>query len=202
MYDVDGLLPEAGASAFDAGTSLLVTGDTARSHQFVLDVLARGNDSGESNVLVTTNHGGERALAAFRERDALVPERIGIVDCTAQESTRTDTDATVRYLSSPADLTGISLEFAKLVKGFPDPDGPLRVGFSTISTVLMYANTETVFRFLHVFTSRIRTGDWFGVFTIDPEMHDPQVVSTIRAVFDAEAEVREDGVRLRGSGFS
>lgn len=202
MYDVDGLLPTSGATTVDAGTSLLITGETGPTNRLVLDLLARGSVSGESAVLVTTNDGAERARRSFQERDALVPERVGIIDCTAQESTRTDADIGVRYLSSPGDLTGISLEFAKLVKGFPDPGGPLRIGFSTVSTVLMYANPETVFRFLHVFTSRIRSGDWFGVFTLDPEMHDPQVVNTIRAVFDAEAHVEAGEVALRGSGFS
>lgn len=202
MYDVDGLFPETGATAFEDGTSLLITGETGAAHRLVLDLLARGSTVGESTVLVTTNHGAERATSALQERDALVADRMGVIDCTAQESGQPDTEIGIRYLNSPGDLTGISLEFAKLVKGFPDPGGPLRVGFSTVSTVLMYTNPETVFRFLHVFTSRIRSGDWFGVFTLDPEMHDPQVVNTIRAVFDAEAHVEGDAVELRGSGFN
>lgn len=202
MYDVDGLFPGTGATAFDAGTSLLITGETMATHRLVLDLLARGSTVGESAVLVTTNSGAERATSEFQERDALIADRIGVIDCTSQESTRPDTEIGVRYLNSPGDLTGISLEFAKLVKEFPDSGGPLRVGFSTVSTVLMYANPETVFRFLHVFTSRIRSGDWFGVFTLDPKMHDPQSVNTIRAVFDAEALVEGDTVELRGAGFS
>lgn len=201
-YDVDGLFPGADTAAFDAGTSLLVTGETGSSKQLVFDLLARGSTNGESAVLVTTNDGAGTARRSFEDRDAFDPDRVGIIDCTARESDRSDGSPGVRYLSSPGDLTGISLEFAKFVKQFPDPGGPLRVGFSNVSTVLMYANPETVFRFLHVFTSRLRSGDWFGVFTLDPEMHDPQVVNTVRAVFDAEAHVEAGEVELRGVGFS
>jgi hypothetical protein len=64
----------------------------------------------------------------------------------------------------------------------------------------MYVDLQTVFRFLHVFTSRVSSGGWFGVFTLDPEMHDAQAVSTVRAAFDAEARLTDDGVALQGDG--
>jgi hypothetical protein len=149
---------------------------------------------------VTTNSGARSGIEEFERCGALAPERVGLIDCTARESDRADTDVPVRYLGSPGDLTGISLEFAKLVKGLGDTNG-LRVGVSTVSTILMYADAETVFRFLHVFTSRIRSGGWFGAFSLDPEMHDPQTVNTIRAVFDSEARISDDGIELRGDGF-
>ena len=106
----------------------------------------------------------------------------------------------VRRLNSPGDLTGISLEFAKLLDGGDDAV-PVRVGFASISTALMYAELRTMFRFLHVFTARIRSGEMFGVFTMDPAMHEEQAHNTIRAVFDCEATVEEGGTELRGTGF-
>ena len=199
MYEVSG---DTGltATSFDPGTSLLVTGERHATHALVVDLLADGVEASETSILVTTNSGASSGVEAFERRGTLAPERVGIIDCTARESNEAETDVPVRYLGSPGDLTGISLEFAKLVKGLGDANG-LRVGVSTVSTILMYADAETVFRFLHVFTSRIRSGGWFGTFSLDPDMHDPQTVNTIRAVFDSEARITDDGVELRGEGF-
>jgi hypothetical protein len=65
----------------------------------------------------------------------------------------------------------------------------------------MYSEVQTVFRFLHVFTSRIQSAGLFGVFALDPGMHDAQTVNTIRAIFDAEARIDDGTITLSGSGF-
>ena len=199
MYEVTDLVADGATVEFDPGTSLLVTGERNETHDILMDLLA-GARSGTS-IRITTNTNARKTVGGFETRGALSPERIGIVDCTAQDSTEADLPVPVRYLNSPGDLTGISLEFAKLIREFGAERSRIHIGFSTISTVLMYADTETVFRFLHVFTSRIRTGDWFGVFALDPEMHEDQTVNTVRAVFDCEAVVENGDVDLRGDGF-
>lgn len=200
MYDVTDVLPGTGVSAFEPGTSLLVTGTRADTGELALDLLAGGD---EPAVVITTNESADRTVAAFERRGALGPDRLGIVDCTSGETDGDDRDddIPVESLGSPGDLTGISLEFAKIARELQADDGRLRVGLATISTVLMYAETETTFRFLHVFTSRIRSADWLGVFTLDPEMHEPRTSNTIRAVFDCEARVSGGEVEIRGDGF-
>lgn len=199
MYDVDGAFPGADVSAIEPGTNLLVSGDTHRAHELTIDLLARGPDRQEAAVLVSTNESAAAVLDAFEARGALDPTRVGVVDCTAGDDDRTDAESPVAYLGSPGDLTGISLEFAKLFERLQPT--ALRVGLSSVSTLLMYTEVETTFRFVHVFCSRIRTGGWLGVFTIDPEMHDPEAVNTIRALFDCEAQLGEDDIEVRGEGF-
>lgn len=198
MYDIDNL---SGRWTFDPGTSLLVTGETHRAHDITIDLLA-DRPPGEGAVLISTNGTADQVVQAFDERGTDLAN-LGVVDCAGDEShTAPDSPARMSHVASPGDLTGISLEFAKLVQGMGGEIDGLRVGFSSVSTVLMYADVETTFRFLHVFTSRISSGGWLGVFTIDQGMHDAEVVSTIRAVFDAEARVGEDGIDLQGRGFS
>ena len=70
-----------------------------------------------------------------------------------------------------------------------------------MSTSLMYTELRTMFRFLHVFTARIRSGDMFGVFSLDPTMHEEKAHNTIRAVFDCEATVDESEIRVSGTGY-
>ena len=191
-YGVDGL---DGVSGFDDGTSLLVTGNSSLTDPRLFDALTPAD--GERVIVVTMNLGAEEVVEELEQRGT-DRDQMGVIDCTSHEADLED--VAVRQLNSPGDLTGISLEFAKLLDG-GDESQPVRVGFSSISTALMYAELRTMFRFLHVFTARIRSGEIFGVFTMDPAMHDEQAHNTIRAVFDCEATVEESGVELRGKGF-
>jgi len=170
------------------------------------DVLGEANGADETAIVITTDGGAGDAVRSLDDRGAFDARRVGIIDCTGREGPEDLQGAPVRRLGSPGDLTGMSLEFAKLVDRFDDAGAGdrARVGLATISTVLMYTDVRTAFRFLHVFTSRIRSGGLFGVFAMDPGMHDQQTVNTVRAVFDCEARVDEEGedVDLRGSGFT
>jgi hypothetical protein len=193
-----------GPVAFDEGTSLLVSGSSMDIQERLYDVLSEAAESGETTVLISTDRGASEVVRAFRQRDAFDPGRVGFIDCTGREGPEDVEGAPVRRLGSPGDLTGMSLEFAKLVDRFDDAGAGdrVRVGLASVSTLLMYTDVRTAFRFLHVFTSRIRSGGLFGVFAMDPGMHDQQTVNTVRAVFDCEARVADGGeVDLRGSGF-
>ncbi len=163
----------------------------------LLDAITPEDD--EQAVVITTNTGAETIVNELERRGA-VREQIGIIDCTNTDSEIEGVP--VRNLKSPGDLTGISLEFAKL---FHDKhsDDPIRarIGFASVSTALMYTELRTIFRFLHVFTARIRSGNMFGVFSLDPTMHDEKAHNTIRAVFDCEAKVNESEVKVTGTGF-
>jgi hypothetical protein len=181
--------------SFDPGTSLLLTGATAESEDRLLDAVAPADS--ERCIVITTNKGADRVTSELLDRGA-ERDQIGIIDCTSQDTTVEDVE--VRHLSSPGDLTGISLEFAKLADKWDD-SVPTRIGFASISTALMYAETRTMFRFLHVFTARIRSGEMFGAFAMDPSMHEDQTYNTIRAVFDCEAQLTDGNTELRGTGF-
>ena len=181
----------------DRGSSLLMTGASALTDERLFDAVAP--DDGEMAIVITTNAGASRVVDELVDRGA-DPEQLGVIDCTNREADVEEVD--VRQLSSPGDLTGISLEFAKLLDREDDPDA-VRVGFASVSTALMYTEQRTLFRFLHVFTARISSGDMFGVFTMDSGMHEDKTYNTIRAVFDAEAEATDEGMTsLRGTGFA
>lgn len=184
-------------SSFDDGVSLLITGPSTFTGEVVLDAVTPDED--ERAIIITMTTGAETVVKEL-ERRGVAREQIGIIDCTNADSDVPDVP--VRQLNSPGDLTGISLEFAKLIgQNSGDRSVRARVGVLSVSTSLMYTELRTMFRFLHVFTARIRSGGMFGVFSLDPTMHDEKTHNTIRAVFDCEASVDEDGVSVSGSGF-
>lgn len=200
-YVVEGLTDST--VRFDDGSSLLVTGGVAGGREAALDVLDDISGS-ETVVFISTNDGATTAVDWFDGRGVDTTVRLGVVDASGS-STPVPDGLPVERLGSPGDLTGISLGFAKLAQRFEQAGSGdrIRVGLVSVSTLLMYADVQTVFRFLHVFTSRIRSGGLLGVFTLEPGMHDEQTVNTVRAIFDSEALVDEDGqVELRGTGFT
>jgi hypothetical protein len=194
-YSVDGF---GEASTFDDGTSVLLTGPSTRTRSRLLDAVAPEPD--ERTIVITMDTGAETVVQEL-ERRGTDRDRIGIIDCTNTESDLPNVP--IRNLNSPGDLTGISLEFAKLLDQDSENESiRARVGVASISTALMYTELRTMFRFLHVFTARIRSGEMFGVFSMDPTMHEEKAHNTIRAVFDSEAELGDDDtLSLSGTGF-
>jgi len=187
-------------ASFAPGANLLVSGASGEAESTLLDVIA-GGPPGETRVLITTNRSADWLLSGLRERGTDPTTGLGIVDATGGNS---DVGGVpVERIGSPGDLTGISLEFAKLVQRFEQSGAGdrIRIGVASVSTLLMYSDVQTVFRFLHVFTSRIQSAGLFGVFALDPGMHDEQTVNTVRAIFDAEARVEDGTVTLNGNGF-
>lgn len=189
--------------SFDPGTSVLLTGGTRAVRDRLLDAVAEGLESGDAVILIAADASAGSVLDGLHDRDALVPERLGVVDVTGEGGPTEAHGVEVRQLGSPADLTGMSLEFAKLVDGFGGDGGPdgVRVALGSVSTLLMYADLQTTFRFLHVFTSRIRSAGLFGLFALDPEMHEDTTTNTIRAIFDCEVMVGADSVEIHGPGY-
>ena len=182
---------------FDPGASLLMTGATTPTDERLFDAVSP--ERGEFTIVITTNAGASQVIEELLDRGA-DRDQVGVIDCTNREADIEDVP--VRQLNSPGDLTGISLEFAKLLDD-EEESTPVRVGFDSVSTALMYTEQQTLFRFLHVFTARISSGEMLGVFAMDPGMHEEKAYNTIRAVFDAEVQVGDNGVEeLRGTGFT
>ena len=180
----------------DPGTNLLFSGPPMTGKRDIaLDVLAEGSRHGEGALFVTTKDGADRVVSDYTERvadDAL----LGVVDCVTRQQGMSGTeldDDLVRYASSPVDLTGIGIELSDLLREFYDEHGRTqnRVLLHSLSTLLMYSDLQTVFRFLHVFTGRVQSADALGLFVIDSTGHDQQTLSTLKQLFDGVVEVED-----------
>ena len=204
-YNVTGVLPDSLASGFDEGTNLLLSGPAmSGKRELLLELLARGAADGEGSVLVTSRDPAEEVVAEYEAALDDAPGFLRLVDCVSTQSGSATGDDRVRYVSTPGDLTGMGIEFSE-VAGSASDEGVsrLRVGFDSLSPLLMYVDIERLFRFLHVFTSQIQSQEWLGVFSVDPESHDAQTINTISQLFDGVVEVRvtdagEREVRVRG----
>jgi KaiC/GvpD/RAD55 family RecA-like ATPase len=209
MYDLADVLPE---SEVDPGTNVLVAGPPLTGKRRVaFDVLASGATRGDGSIIVTTKDSADKVLESFTDTlaDGIDPD-VGVVDCvTKQRGIGTiDDDPRIKYASSPVDMTGIGIKLSEFLQAFYEERGLTenRVLLHSVSTLLMYSDLQTVFRFLHVFTGRIQSADALGIYVIDSTAHDDQTMNTLKQLFDGVIELDEaaDGEdpEIRTAGLS
>ncbi|MDH5020860.1 RAD55 family ATPase [Halobacterium rubrum] len=204
-YDATGVLPDALCREFDDGTNLLLSGPAmSGKRNTLLELVAHGESDGEGSVLVTSRDPAEEIVDEYEGVLGGPSSFLHVVDCVSTQSGSATAAQGVHHVSSPGDLTGIGIEFSGVAEAAGEAGvDRLRVGFDSLSPLLMYVDIQRLFRFLHVFTSQIQSQGWLGVFAVDPESHDDQTINTISQLFDGVLEVRvpEDGgqeARVRG----
>ncbi|WP_312909153.1 RAD55 family ATPase [Natronosalvus caseinilyticus] len=207
MYDLADVRPE---ESITPGTNVLIAGPPLTGKRnLALDVLASGADGGEGTIIVTTKDSAEKVLTEFTTRTVNEDPDVGVVDCvTKQRGIGTaDDDPRIKYASSPVDMTGIGIKLSEYLQDFYEVRGLTenRILLHSISTLLMYSDLQTVFRFLHVFTGRIQSADALGVYVIDSTAHDDQTMNTLKQLFDGVVEIDEGGdgeQTIRTAGLS
>lgn len=190
MYEFDDLP----LSPIAPATNVLVAGPALSGTQALFQRLVTPA-ADEGALVVSTGTTADKLFERFTDTAGRIDhQRFGVVDCLSRRQGLDVGQPNVRTVASPRDLTGIGIELTELYEALFERDvRQVRTGLDSISTLLMYTDLETLFRFLHVFTGRISTADGLGVFVVDPESHDEQATRTINQLFDCRIDVRNDG---------
>ncbi len=180
------------------GTNIMMIGPPMSSKDELLNLMVySGFITGNSSIVVSTRETGERFFEWFDRNEMDMSEaNIGVVDCVtktlgmgASETER------IKRASSPVDLTGIGVKISQffedfvLIKKIPQN----RLCINSLSTILMYSNLQTVFKFLHVFTGRMKAANGLGIYVVEDGMHDLQTITTLQQLFDGMIEIRASG---------
>lgn len=102
-------------------------------------------------------------------------------------------NVTLHGVSSPADLTGLGMRISEQLAAWKAEDNQIVVDFDSLSILLEYSETQSVFKFMHVLKGRMDAAGAVAHYHMDPGVHDQQVVSTFTSLMDAVIEVDEDG---------
>lgn len=206
MYEITSALPEGTVSELEPGTNLLIAGPAMSGKQHLaLDLLAAGLHGKNGLMVVTTKDSAAACIDELERRaPSLNRDRVGVVDCSGSTQQQAIQDIATQRVSSPSDFTGISIGTTKLMQQFTSQNiSEVRHGLVSISTLLQHLDLNTVFKFLHVYTTRISDTQGLGIFTFANASHDPQTINTVMNEFDGMIELRETDtgereVRLRG----
>lgn len=176
------------------GTNLLVTGPpmSGKRDAFV-DLLTAGFTDRDAAVAVTTTDTAREVLARLAER--VEPVRLRGVDCTRDVA---GDDDRITGVSSPGALTGIGMHVDRHLAELDGEGYRPRLGLYSASTLLVFADFQPVYRFLHVLTGRVEATGGLGVFVLDSDAHDPQTVSAITTLFDVRIDVADGTTTARG----
>lgn len=194
MYD---LHPRLDAEV-EPGTNILFTGPPLTGKRALcMDLLAEGVKNGEGAIAVTTKDSAARVLKDFESRTPYEGKPVAVVDCVTKQQGVADIreDSRIKYASSPVDMTGIGIQLSEFLQAFYQERNIKRnrVMLHSLSTLLMYSDLQTVFRFLHVFTGRIQSVEGLGLFCIDETAHDAQTLNTLKQLFDGVVRTEEGG---------
>lgn len=205
-YDIEGIVPGETFEELASGTNIAIVGPSmSGKREFALRLLAAGYETGDGILCITTDSATRVFDDLERHVGSLDRKQIGIIDCSGSDSRRLIEEMT-ESVSSPGDLTGISIGAAKLSKRFHNRGiSDIRYGLISISTLLQYLDGNMVFKFLHVYTNRVSGTDGLGIYTLNDDTHEPHVVNTILGQFDGVIELRETEAgdrecRVRGFG--
>ncbi|GAB6860204.1 RAD55 family ATPase [Haloplanus litoreus] len=181
----------------EGGSNLLLSGPALTGKkQLAFDVLSTGIRNGDGAIVVSNTDGAKRVFEDLGDRVDYTDRPVAIVDCvTRQQGGEVRDDTQVRYTSSPVDMTGVGIKFSELLEEFYERRSVKhnRVFLDSLSTLLMYSDLQTVFRFLHVFTGRVQSVDGLGLYAIDSSAHDDKTMNTLKQLFDGVIETHEDG---------
>lgn len=152
--------------------------------------------NGNSVTNVTTGESATHILEWFKKNKMDLPlDRIGIIDCITKTSGGLGVEnENIKMVSSPVDLTGIGVKISQFFDEFLIKKNIQKnqLYMNSLSTILMYSNFQIIFRFLHVFTGRIKLTGALGIYLIDSGMHDERTLVTLKQLFDGIIEIQSE----------
>ncbi len=160
---------------------------------FVRNIVCDKVSSGFGGIYITTKDTAEAVLEWFQRFNVA---DIKVIDCVSKTifSDAPDTDDIKRV--SIMDLTGISVRINTFLERYlKSGRRDVVLAFDSVSTVLMYLNPQTVFRFLHVLTNRIKSFGAFAFYTVDENMHDERTIAMLKQLFNGVIELKDEGNR-------
>ncbi|WP_276257285.1 DUF7504 family protein [Haloglomus litoreum] len=149
-----------------------------------LDTLRAAVDDGREALLISAARGPGRLP---------LPEGVTVVDCTPGPPS----DDAVS-VNSPGDLTGIGMPVSRFLN---DADRPV-VTVDSLTSLLLYSETRSVFRFLSVLSTQVARAGGLGLYLVDEGAHDERTSRTFAQLFDGQVRLRDGlgGPEARGKG--
>lgn len=183
------------------GSNILLIGPPMTGKSILVrDFFYTGLKAGEGGIYISTKDTASKLYQSFREsgQDLEPYEDIfGIVDCVSRTLPVESKESikNVTYAASAIDMPTISIGLNEFLKKLIKEKKieRIRVVVESLSNLLMYSNLQTVYRFLHVFTSSTRAADAISIYSVEEGMHSPETIATLKQLVQMAIEIQEDG---------
>lgn len=106
-------------------------------------------------------------------------------------------NAYTKVLNGPLDLTGLSVAMSSINSDFIKDGYQVINVLNSVSSLLLYNNNSTVFRFLQFVCGRSKISGATSIYALDENMHAPEVTETTKSLMDGIIKLKlgDDGKR-------
>ncbi|HIE34395.1 MAG TPA: hypothetical protein EYP86_04590 [Candidatus Altiarchaeales archaeon] len=184
---------------FSPGTCiLLITSPLIESHLFCIEYIYRGLINEEPGLFVTMNYSPEdlkiRALQygwllAHGEQKKLLRWVDGYSLNAKKDVESTDT---IKRIGGSIALSDLTIGMSEAQRDFHQIKEYYRFVFDSLSTLFIYNDPNTIYRFLRTIIPRLRMSGGMGFFLLGEGMHDPQIEMTLRYMMDGTIQITND----------
>jgi hypothetical protein len=190
-------MTDSAVAAVEGADNLLLLAPSMnqRAQEFHRRLLTQQSDG--CVLAVTYRQTRDRWLREWQDAVGPLPSRVGVISVN-EAATGSDAGTAERNGSEvwhaverPTDLTGLGITVSECLKHWQDANGRIAACFDSLTAFLQYGDLHTVYRFLHVLTSRLSAVDATGHFHLDPSAFDDRTVSRLKSLFDATAELAD-----------
>ena len=115
------------------------------------------------------------------------------VDCYSHQTGNIIPDTVdTKRVAGPLALNEMSIALADTERSFLKNKSRHLVIFDSLSTLIMYSNSEMVARFIQVLIAKVKNQGGSIFFTIEQGLHDSKAVITMEHLMDGIIEVKKD----------
>ncbi|MCK9152479.1 RAD55 family ATPase [Methanobacterium alcaliphilum] len=183
------------------GSNILLSGDLFSGKEFLSrDFIIEGLKNDEACILISTNETAEKIVENLGKVNL---DNLCIVDCVSSKFGSTieqPFSEQIRYVESPMDLTMIMVALNDFLNVLSNERKikKIRIVLDSVSTLLMYSNLRTVFKFLHILTTRIRSTGGSNIMLMEERAHDDIEIRTVRQLAQGIINMETNTIQIKG----
>ena len=185
-----------------AGTCiLLLAPPMIESKIFYMEYIYRGILAGEPGMIVTMDSSPEMLKEKAMEYsfDLEKGERDSLLRWVDGYSlnAKKDVESTpaIRRIGGSIALSDLTVGISRIQLEYSRIKPYYRYVFDSLSTLFIYNDPNTIYRFLRVIVSKLRASGGIGFLTLGEGMHDPSVEMTVRYMVDGTIHL-DDHMRM------
>ncbi len=200
----------SGLTSFDELTeglplhkNYLVLGDKESGKEMFLYKLLQNALQNKSGVLyITISKSADEVVSEILKTAPQISSYLGsslklIDDFSRSVSSQATDNAYTKVLNGPLDLTGLSVAMSSINSDFIKDGYQVVNILNSVSSLLLYNNNATVFRFLQFVCGRSKISGATSIYALDENMHTPEVTETTKSLMDGIIKLKlgDDGKR-------